>query len=78
MLQKIIAAGTRIAVRKKTLEIPLTPLYLHLSPLSAALEAIALGIILRKDNQLSMFPWSTTLRQSTVFLKIQRLTLSEK
>jgi hypothetical protein len=53
-------------------------LYLHLSPLSAALEDIALGIILRKDNQLSMCPWLTTLRQSTVFPKIQRLTLSEK
>lgn len=56
MLQRITAVGMRIAVRKKTSEILLTLLSLHLNPLSAVLEDIALGIILKKDNLLSMCP----------------------
>lgn len=56
MLRRITAAGMKIAARKKTSEILLTPLSLHLNPLSPVLEDIALGIILKKDNQLSMCP----------------------
>lgn len=56
VVQKIIAVGLKIAAISKILEILLIHSYPLCNLLNAAPEDIALGIILRKDNQLLMCP----------------------